>query len=312
MTILGVDDYRYEELLDWPQLPDGMEVGEVVDIAVDRQDNVYIFCRGAHPIMIFRQDGTFLRSWGEGLFTRPHGITIDQDGVIYCVDDNGHWVGRFTAEGKLLSQIGRRNHGAVAQSGAPFNRPTKVAIAPQGGDLYIADGYGNARVHKFTADGDLLCSWGEYGCDPGQFNLPHSVCTDSEGKVYVADRENHRIQIFDDTGNYLDQWNNMHRPCGLNITDDLVYIGQLFTQLALNADYPNIGACVSIHDLTGRRLARLGGLRYGEGPGQFIAPHGIAVDSGGDIYIGEVSQTAFGSVQIPPRKVRTFRKLVKI
>jgi hypothetical protein len=92
----------------------------------------------------------------------------------------------------------------------------------------------------------------------------------------------------------------------------LVYIGQLFTQLALNADYPNVGACVSIHDLTGRRLARLGGLRYGEGPGQFIAPHGIAVDSGGDIYIGEVSQTAFGSVQNPPKKVRTFRKLVKI
>ncbi|MBT8355070.1 MAG: peptidyl-alpha-hydroxyglycine alpha-amidating lyase family protein [Desulfofustis sp.] len=312
MTIFGVDDYRYEELLDWPQLPDGMDLGEVVDVAVDKQDNVYIFCRGDHPIMIFRQDGTFLRDWGEGLFTRPHGITIDKDGVIFCVDDNGHWIGCFTAEGTLLGQIGRRNHGAVPHSGAPFNRPTKVALAPHGGDLYIADGYGNARVHKFSPGGKLLCSWGEYGSDPGQFNLPHSVCTDSEGKVYVADRENHRIQIFDDTGAYLDQWNNMHRPCGLNITDGLIYIGQLFTQLKLNADYPNIGACVSIHDLTGKRLAKLGSLMYGEGPGQFIAPHGIAVDSRGDIYIGEVSQTAFGSVQNPPRKVRTFRKLVKI
>ena len=310
MTILGVDDYRYEELLDWPQLPDGLDVGEVVDVAVDTQDNVYIFCRGDHPIIIFRQDGTFLRSWGEGMFTRPHGITIDKDGVILCVDDEGHWVGRFTAEGTLLDQIGRRNHGAIAQSGTPFNRPTKVAIAPQSGDLYIADGYGNARVHKFSPGGELLRSWGDYGCGPGQFNLPHSVCTDSEGKVYVADRENHRIQIFDDTGAYLDQWNNMHRPCGLNITDGLIYIGQLFTQLALNADYPNIGACVSIHDLTGRQLARLGDLRYGEGHGQFIAPHGIAVDSRGDIYVGEVSQTAFGSLQNPPRKVRTFRKLV--
>ena len=312
MTILGVDDYRYEELLDWPHLPDGMELGEVVDVAVDRQDNVYLFCRGGHPVMIFRQDGTFIRSWGEGLFTRPHGITVDKDGVLYCVDDEGHWIGRFSAEGTLLSQIGRRNHGAAAQSGAPFNRPTKVAIAPQGGDLYITDGYGNARVHKFTSGGELIRSWGDYGCDPAQFNLPHSVCTDSDGKVYVADRENHRLQIFDDSGAYLAQWNNMHRPCGLHITDGLVYIGQLFTQLALNADYPNIGACVSIHDLTGRRLARLGGPRYGEGPGHFIAPHGIAVDSRGDIYIGEVSQTAFGSVQKPPRKVRTFRKLKKV
>ena len=312
MTILGVDDHRYEELLDWPQLPDGMDLGEVVDVAVDGQDNVYTFCRGAHPVKIFRRDGRFLRSWGEGLFTRPHGITMDGDGTIFCIDDDGHWVGHFTAEGTLMSQIGRRNLGAAAQSGDPFNRPTKVAIAPQSGDLYIADGYGNARVHKFSSDGKLLCSWGQYGCDPGQFNLPHSVCTDDEGKVYVADRENHRIQIFDDTGTYVDQWNNMHRPCGLNITDGLIYIGQLFTQLNLNADYPNIGACVTIHDLTGKRLARLGGLRYGEGPGQFIAPHGIAVDSRGDIYIGEVSQTAFGSVQDPPRKVRTFRKLVKI
>ena len=312
MSIVGNDNYRYEEAPNWASLPDGWDLGEVNDIAIDGQDHVYIFSRGDHPMMVFDQDGRFLHSWGEGQFRRPHGITIDRDGILYCVDDEGHWIGRFTAEGEMLSQIGRRDLGAAAQSGDPFNRPTKVAIAPQGGDFYIADGYGNARVHKFSSEGKLLFSWGDYGSDPGQFNLPHSVCTDSEGQVYVADRENHRIQIFDDSGTYLNQWNNMHRPCGLHIADGLVYIGQLFTQMAVNRDYPNIGACVSIHDLTGRRLAKLGGHKYGEGPGQFIAPHGIAVDSRGDIYIGEVSQTAYGSLQKPPRKTRTFRKLVKI
>lgn len=312
MTMFGSDSYRYEEVPDWAQLPNGWDLGEVVDIAVDRQDHVYVFSRGDRPMMVFKPDGQLIRSWGKGLFTRPHGITIDPDGILYCVDDDGHWIGLFTAEGELLTSIGSRDKGAVAQSGDPFNRPTKVAFDPRTRDLYIADGYGNARVHKFSGEGKHLFSWGDYGTDPGQFNLPHSVCTDSEGKVYVADRENHRVQIFDDQGNYLSQWNNMHRPCGLHITDDLVYIAQLQTQLPFNADYPNIGACVSIHDLTGKRLARLGDAHFGEAPGQFIAPHGLAVDSCGSIYVGEVSWTAYGRLLDPPRTVKSFRKLVKM
>lgn len=312
MTIPANGNYRYEELPGWAQLPEGWDLGEVVDIAVDGHDNVYIFSRGDHPLMVFKQDGQFIRSWGEKLFTRAHGITIDMGGILFCVDDEGHWIGRFTAEGELLSSIGTPNQEAVAQSGEPFNRPTKVAIDPGTGDFYIADGYGNARVHKFTAQGAHLFSWGEYGSDPGQFNLPHSVCLDSRGNVYVADRENHRIQIFNDQGAYLTQWNNMHRPCALHIVNDLVYIGQLPPQLPFNADYPNLGACVTIHDLSGKRLARLGDSRAGEAPGQFIAPHGLAVDSRGDIYVGEVSWTTYGCLLDPPRTVKSFRKLVKI
>ena len=121
--------------------------------------------------------------------------------------------------------IGRRDEPAPPQSGKPFNRPTTVAFDPKTDDLYITDGYGNARVHKYSTEGEHLFSWGDYGTDPGQFNLPHSVCTDTQGRVYIADRENHRIQIFDDQGNYLEQWNNLHRPCGLHIRDDLVYVG---------------------------------------------------------------------------------------
>lgn len=311
-TILGSGDYRYEELPDWAKLPDGWGFKEVVDVVVDSQDRVYVFDRGQHPLTIFDRDGNFITSWGEGLFTRPHGVTLGPDETIYCVDDDGHCIRKCTLEGEVLMTIGTPGKGAPAQSGQPFNRPTKVAFDPKTGDLYISDGYGNARVHKFTAAGKHLFSWGEYGTGPGQFNLVHSVCTDSQRRVYIADRENHRVQIFDDQGHYLEQWNNMHRVCGLHIEHDLVYIGQLPTQLAVNASYPNIGACVSIHDLSGKQLARLGEARPGEGPGQFLAPHGLVVDSHGDIYVGEVSYTAYGSKLDPPRPVRSFRKLVRV
>ena len=216
------------------------------------------------------------------------------------------------ASGEVLMTIGTPGKGAPPFSGKPFNRPTKVAFDPKSGDLYIADGYGNCRVHKYSSEGEHLFSWGECGTDPEQFNLVHSVATDTEGRVYVADRESHRVQVFDDQGSYVTQWNNLHRPCALHIQDGLAYIGQLATDLAVNAEWPSLGACVSIHDLTGRRLARLGDVRKGTGPGQFITPHGIAVDSCGDVYVGEVIWTTYGSKLSPPRELRSLRKLVKV
>jgi len=312
MTELGDGAYRYEELPEWEQLPEGWDFHEVVDVAVDSADRVYVFSRSEHPVTVFSRDGSFLRAWGESVFQRPHGITIGPDGSLYCVDDVGHCVRRYTPEGQLLSTVGVPGSPAPLHSGEPFCQPTKVALAPDTGELYISDGYGNARVHVYTPDGERLRSWGEFGTDPGQFNLAHSVCTDGDGRVYVADRENHGIQIFSPDGEYLDQWNNMHRPCGLHILGDRVYIGQLPSHLPVNAEYPNIGACVSIHDLSGSRVASLGGTHAGEGPGQFTAPHGVAVDSRGDIYIAEVSWSAYGSKLDPPRAARSFRKLVKL
>jgi DNA-binding beta-propeller fold protein YncE len=317
-TILGQGEYLYQELADWAKLPDDWDFREVVDVIVDAQDRVYVFNRGEHPLIIFEQNGTFVGSWGEGLFTRPHGLTLvlegkqaGQDPVLFCVDDDGHWIGKFSLDGKLLMQIGERGKSAPPGSRRPFNRPTKVAQDPKSGELYISDGYGNPCVHKYSADGQYLFSWGDYGTEAGAFNLPHSVCTDAEGKVYVADRENHRVQVFDDQGNYLDQWNNLHRPCGLYIKGDRAYIGQLPTHLDVNVDYPNIGACVTIHDLSGKQLARLGDARVGEEPGQFTAPHSIAVDSRGDLYIGEVSWSAYGRRLASPRTARSFRKLIR-
>ncbi len=144
MTTLGSGDFVYEELSDWPRFPDGWGSKEVVDVVVDAQDRVYAFDRGEHPLTVFEADGTLVKSWGEGSFTRPHGVTIRTEAghgeVLYCVDDDGHWIGKFTLDGELLMSIGQRGDPAPAQAGKPFNRPTKVAFDPKTDDLYITDG----------------------------------------------------------------------------------------------------------------------------------------------------------------------------
>src|SRR5207249_10861904 len=150
-----------------------------------------------HPVIVFDREGKFLRSWGEGLIRRAHGVTVGPDGTYWLTDDLHHTIRQFTPEGKLLLTIGDPDTPSTLQGGKPFNRPTHVAFGPKTGDIYISDGYGNSRVHKYDPRGRHLLSWGEPGTDPGCFNLPHNIATDSEGLVYVADRENHRVQLFD-------------------------------------------------------------------------------------------------------------------
>lgn len=305
---LGSGKFTYEVDGDWAKLPSGWTFREVADVVVDGDDNVYVFNRGEHPMIVFDREGNFIKSWGEDTFSRAHGVTLGPDGFLWCCDDGDHTVRKCTLDGEVVMTLGTANDPAPAGSGKPFNRPTKVAFDAKG-DLYISDGYGNAKVHRFTAGGEHISSWGDYGNDPGEFNLVHSVCTDADGKVYIADRENHRIQVFAPDGKYLSQWNNMHRPCGIHIKGDRFYIGEL--PGAVFSDYPNIGSRVSIYDLEGDLLARLGAPLMGEELDQFIAPHGITVDSHDDIYLGEVSWTSWSSKLDPPREVRSFRKLVK-
>jgi DNA-binding beta-propeller fold protein YncE len=196
MTIkMGSGKFIYAVYPDWAKLPKGWSFLEVVDAAVDLQDRVYVFSRGEHPLTVFDRDGNFLTSWGEGQFKRPHGITIGPENTLYLADDGGHAIYQFTLDGKLMMTIGTPGKGAGFMSGQPFQQPTKVARDPKTGELYISDGYGNARVHKFTGEGKYVSSWGGPGIDAGQFNLPHSVALDKEGRVFIADRENLRIQI---------------------------------------------------------------------------------------------------------------------
>src|SRR5437762_2353237 len=214
-VVLGTEGYRYEVDDGWAKLPPGYEFNaDVAAVGVDKHDNVYAFNRGKHPMCVFDRDGNFLRSWGEGVFLRPHGVFMAPDETIWLTDDGDHTVRQCTLDGKVLQTFGIPGKPAPYMSGEPFHRCTHTAFSPQG-DLYISDGYGNSRVHKFSPNGKLLFSWGEPGTDPGQFNIPHNICCDADGWVYVADRENHRVQVFDGNGKYESQWVNMHRPSGL-------------------------------------------------------------------------------------------------
>ena len=164
-VILGTDGYRYEVSEGWARLPPGMEFNaDVAAVGVDGHDNVYAFNRGKHPMCVFDREGNFLRSWGEGIFVRPHGVFMAPDGTIWLTDDGDHTVRQCTLEGKVLLTIGVPGKPAPYMSGEPFHRCTHTALSPQG-DLYISDGYGNSRVHKYTPDGRRLFSWGEPGTD---------------------------------------------------------------------------------------------------------------------------------------------------
>lgn len=313
MVVLGSATYSYDVVEGWAKLPAGWSFKEVGGVGVDTHDNVYVFNRGEHPMLVFDRDGNFLRSWGEGVFPRAHGITMGPDDTMFCTDDGDHTVRKCTLDGKVILTLGTSGKPAPFMSGDPFNRCTHVAIDPRNGDFYVSDGYGNARVHKYTPDGKLLLSWGESGTDPGQFNIVHNIATDKEGWVYVADRENHRVQVFNPDGKYETQWVNMARPCGLYIdqTAELTYIGELGAPIGANAAARRLGPRISIYDTKGNLLARLGDQPEGEAPGQFIAPHGICIDAGGDIYVGEVSWTHTGSRLNPPREIRSLQKLAR-
>ena len=145
---------------DWGKLPDGWVLDDAAAVAVDSKDRVYVFNRGEHPMIVFDRDGRFLRSWGEGLFKRAHGLHIGPDDTLYCTDDGDHTVRQCTTEGKVLLEIGLPNKPAPYMSGLPFNRCTHTALSPSG-DIFVSDGYGNARVHKYSPNGKHLMSWGE-------------------------------------------------------------------------------------------------------------------------------------------------------
>ena len=316
---------EFEVIEGWEKLPEGWSFVEVAGVATDSRDRVYAFNRGEHPMIVFDADGNFLNAWGEGVFTNPHGLYIGPDDRVYAVDNFDHTVRIFNTDGELLQTLGKKDKPAdtgfdpgktpVQYGGGPFNRVTNLAL-DSAGEMFVADGYGNARVHRFSAAGEHLKSWGEPGGGPGEFRLPHAIAVDEDDRILVADRENSRIQVFNHGGDYLTEWDHVTRPDDLFIdADGILYVAELGEIAGRSPDVEILPhtphASVAVLDLDGTLIHRFGG-KDPVRPGSFFAPHGIWADSRGDLYVAEVIYSGGGSRGLVPLDCHSLQKFRRI
>ena len=259
--IIGAGEFMYEYQPGWAQMPNGMSLQEPSGVAVDSADRVYVYQRHGPPVLIFDGDGHFLDSWERrnGVPMDAHHIHIGPDDTVYLTDRDAHQVLIYDTAGNLRRSLGTRNRAAMQ---APFNHPADICVAPSG-ELYVADGYGNSSVHRFSASGDYIDSFGSPGSGPGQFRVPHSVRVALDGRVYVADRENNRVQVFTSEGQYQDEWTDFKCPMGLHIdANQVVYVTDQIPR-------------ISILTLDGELLAR---------GRTFEGAHQVYTDSQGSVY----------------------------
>jgi DNA-binding beta-propeller fold protein YncE len=260
--VVSLGEHVYAVERPWGEIPEGIQLGYVTDVAVDSQDNVYLFHRGDPPVIAFNHEGAYMRSWGNGKIVDPHGIFCVDDRVL-LVDRDAHEVQEYDTYGSLIRVLGQRHRPRFQ---APFNAPTDVAVAPDG-DIYVADGYGNSTVHWFSSTGELRRTWGQPGVGAGEFTTPHAIRVHPDGRVLVADRENNRVQVFSREGEYLEEWRDLYHPMDLYIDrHGTVFVSDQIPRLSMfSPDGKLIGRCR---------------------PSPFNS-HGIFGDSQGNIYLAE-------------------------
>lgn len=307
----------------WPVAALDPALIDVVALAVDAEDNLHAFNRGPHPVVVFDKAGRVQDQWGESIFVEPHGLRLAPGGDAWCVDYGDHTVRHFGADHRLLATLGKagitsdtgaegRNWMTIKRAAGPFNAPTDLDIGPDG-DLYVSDGYANARIHRFAPDGTLRMSWGKPGRGPGEFELPHSIRLGPDGLLHVSDRENSRIQRFTLDGAYVSELGGVHRPNAvLPLVDGHSYVAELgyYTEVALRRPAPHgrPHSRVTIFDADDRPVLALGGPDPAE-PGSFAAAHSLAIDSEGSLYVGDVGWSANPSS--PPKGLRAIQKFVR-
>jgi peptidylglycine monooxygenase len=263
--VVGTGDFRYDVFRPWGVLPDGWSFGLISHVAVDSKDRVYFYQRKDPPILVFDAEGNFLTGWGEGRLRDAHGIYASADDHLYVCNRDEHEVLKITPEGRIVLTLGQRGRPALQ---APFNHPADVAVAPNG-DIYVADGYGNSAIHRFSADGRHLGSWGAPGPGRGQFTTPHGIWIDSRERVLVADRENNRVQLFSPEGDYYGEWADLYHPMDIYVDGaGTVYVTDQIPR-------------ITMYSPEGRMLSR--------GRPVTMGAHGVWGDSRGNLYLAEVA-----------------------
>lgn len=293
-------NHSYRVVHDWPQLPEGRVLGGVSGVGIDTHGNVFVFHRNSRTwpttdelattpiagptVTVFdAHTGKVLSEWGENTFAMPHGLTVDHDDNVWLTDVALNQVYKYTHEGKLLLTMGER--GVSGNDSTHFNRPTDVVVAADG-TVFISDGYRNTRVMKFSPKGEFMSQWGTKGNGPGEFNVPHGLAMDSVGRVYVADRENDRVQVFDQAGHFFGQWRGgaIGRPYGISIAPNNT---ALVADGGEQPDNPPDRSGVDVLELDGTMIDRFG--RWGNYDGQFRMAHDVAVAQDGAVYVADIT-----------------------
>lgn len=283
-----------------PQLPEGRVLGSVSGVGIDKHGNVFVFHRNqrtwpasnilattpiAGPtVTVFdAHTGEVLAEWGDNTFAMPHGLTVDRDDNVWLTDVALHQIFKFTHDGKLLLTLGER--GVSGNDATHFNRPTDVEVAANG-SVFVSDGYRNTRVMEFSPNGTFVSQWGAKGTGPGEFNVPHGLAMDIDDRIYVADRENDRVQVFDSAGQFLAQWKGgaIGRPYGIAIAPNGTV---LIADGGEQPDSPPDRSGVDVLKLDGTMIERFG--RWGNYDGQFLMAHDIAVAQDGAVYVGDIT-----------------------
>ena len=266
-------------------VPEGIEMGASTDVDFDSEGHLYVLTRGTAPVMEFDADGRFVRAFGEGMFSRTHGLYLDADDNVWVTDVREQVVVKFSSAGEVLMTLGTRGESGAWDEAAGshrFNEPNDLVVADNG-DIFVVQGHmpgdrGDARVLRFDADGTFLGDWGGKGSEPGRFQVAHGIALDADGRLWVMDRENSRIEVFEQDGSFVREMAYAGLPCGVDFGADAVFMVNGFTGQVLKMD------------LDGQVLAAMG--RPGTNPGEFGEAHYIAVSPRGELYVSDTVNRA--------------------